>query len=115
VDAQTTIGELRQIIAEFVEARNWEGYHSPKNLAASIVIEAGELLEPFQWLEREESINLLQEDVQRQAIADELADVVIYCLCFANATGLDVSEAVARKMARNQLRFPPGAVWGKLG
>lgn len=105
-DSQTTLSTLREKVAEFVAARNWQTFHNPKNLAMSIGIEAAELQEHFQWLTIEESREYTRKLENRLDVADELADILIYCMSFANATGIDVSDAVLKKLARNELRFP---------
>ena len=115
MDDRTTIADLRAEVAEFVAARDWTGYHTPKNLSMSIAIEAAEIMEHFQWLTVAEAVELAQEPSARAEVADELADVLIYCLSFANATGIDVAAAVRAKLARNELRFPVEVVSGKLG
>ncbi len=102
----TTVDDLRRAVQEFVAARDWERYHTPKNLAMSIAIETAELMEHFQWLTIEESQARVTNDAARAEIADELADVLIYALSFANSSGIDVSDAIFRKLARNQTRFP---------
>ncbi|MFQ5616525.1 MAG: nucleotide pyrophosphohydrolase [Anaerolineales bacterium] len=106
MDSTTTISRLRTKVAQFIAARNWERYHTPKNLATSIAIEVAELQEHFQWLTTEESQEYLRDSANHAAVADELADVLIYCLSFADAAEIDVSEAVLRKMDRNEKRFP---------
>lgn len=103
-DASTTVADLRVRLGRFVRERDWEGYHNPKDLAAALSIEASELLERFLWQDAGPGTAFPEED--RQAIADELADVVIYALHFANAMDLDVSEAVARKMGKNEAKYP---------
>lgn len=105
-DQGVTVGELREAVQRFVSARNWEGYHNPKNLAMSIAIEAAEIMEHFQWGTIDEGRALVRDEETRVEVADELADVMIYCLSFANATGIDVSEAIVKKLARNEDRFP---------
>jgi dCTP diphosphatase len=115
MDDRTTIADLRAEVAGFIAARDWNGYHTPKNLAMSIAIEAAEIMEHFQWLSVEQAAQLAQEPVARAEIADELADVLIYCLSFANAADIDVAEAVRLKLARNEERFPVDIVSGKLG
>jgi dCTP diphosphatase len=105
-DQETTVGDLRGAVKKFVSARNWEVFHNPKNLASSIAIEAAEIMEHFQWLTIEEGKALMKGDETRAEVADELADVMIYCLSFANASGIDVSEAILKKLARNEGRFP---------
>jgi NTP pyrophosphatase (non-canonical NTP hydrolase) len=115
LDEQTTVAALRSAVDAFVGARDWYVYHTPKNLAMSIAIETAELLEHYQWLTPEASLALTDDAAQRAAVADELADVLIYCLSFANCTGIDVSDAVLRKLARNETRFPVERVRGRLG
>lgn len=114
-DQQVTVGALRAAVHQFVAERDWYQYQSPKNLAMSIAIEAAEIMEHFQWLTSEEAVQRMTEDKARAEVADELADVLIYCLSFANSSGLDLSQAILQKLARNQLRFPVERVRGRLG
>lgn len=114
MDDRTTIADLRAGVARFVAARDWNGYHTPKNLAMSIAIEAAELMEHFQWLTVEQAEELAQQPAAQTEIADELADVLIYCLSFANAAGIDVAAAVRAKLAHNERRFPVEVVSGRL-
>lgn len=107
MDDQTNITELKKLVADFVAARNWERYHRSKNLSMSIAIEAAELMEHFQWLNEAEEKALMADPVQNAEVADELADVLIYAISFANQAGLDISETIKAKMARNETRFPP--------
>jgi dCTP diphosphatase len=106
VDNQVTLTHLRQRVAEFIAARNWEQFHTPKNLSASIAIEAAELLEHFQWLTDEQATAALHEEAKLEAVAEEMADVFIYLLSLANALDVDVSEAVLGKLEQNEERFP---------
>jgi NTP pyrophosphatase (non-canonical NTP hydrolase) len=115
MDAKTTIGELRRAVHQFTSERDWDAYHTPKNLAMSIAIETAELMEHFQWLTIEESKMLIHNDSARAEIADELADILIYALSFSNSTGIDISDAISRKLDRNQTRFPVDVVRSKLG
>ena len=112
-DETTTVGALRQAMADFVAARDWQPYHTPKNLSISIAIESAELMEHFQWLTPEASLAALDDPAARTEIADELADVVIYCLSMSNTCGIDVSDAVLAKLARNETRFPADAFRGR--
>jgi NTP pyrophosphatase (non-canonical NTP hydrolase) len=105
-DEQTTVAELRAAVADFVAQREWGPFHTPKNLSMSVAIEAAELMEHFQWLTQEEARAALEDDATRARIADELADVVIYCLSMSNACGIDVSAEVLAKLVRNESRFP---------
>jgi len=116
MDDSTTLKELRTLVARFVADRDWERYHTPKNLAVSIAIEAAELMEHFQWQNNlAEGEHYLADNAHKAAVADELADIVIYCLSFANSADIDVSEAICTKMTRNESRFPTAAVRSQLG
>ncbi len=109
MDDQTTVKQLRDQMRDFVKARDWEKYHQPKNLAMSIAIEAAELMEHFQWLNDQAVTDQLKNPQTKEQIAEELADIIHYCLSFANATQIDISEAVSQKMLKNQSRFPIGS------
>lgn len=104
-DDTATVAELRQIMREFVAQRSWEIFHNAKNLSMSLAIETGELQEHFQWLTTEQVVR--GEGFDRQAVADEMADVACYLLSFANALELDLSAAIVRKMAKNRQKYPP--------
>jgi NTP pyrophosphatase (non-canonical NTP hydrolase) len=112
-DSHTTVGALRQAVAAFVDARDWQPFHGPKNLSMSIAIEAAELMERFQWLTTEEAQVATHEPAERAAVADELADIVIYCLSLSNALGLDVSAAVMDKLKTNERRYPTDEFQGR--
>ena len=112
-DAQTTVGALRQAVAGFVNDRDWQPFHTPKNLSMSIAIETAELMEHFQWLTTEEAQAAVKDPGERAAVADELADIVIYCLSLSNALGLDVSSAVLRKLETNEHRYPADEFRGR--
>jgi NTP pyrophosphatase (non-canonical NTP hydrolase) len=105
-DATTTVAELRAGMAGFVREREWEQFHSPKNLAMALAAEAAELMEHFLWIDNDASRAAMNDSGRRGEVADELADVagVLFALC--NATGLDLSDAVAAKMAKNVLKYP---------
>ena len=109
-DNETTITVIRQRLQQFVTARQWDQYHTPKNLAMSIAIEAAELMEHFQWTTPEGSQRVVHDEASRTHIAEELADILIYCLHFANQTGIDVSQSIDGKLTRNEARFPAGFV-----
>jgi dCTP diphosphatase len=105
-DTATTIDELRKRILAFVRERDWEQFHTPKNLSMALAAEAAELMEHFLWATAEQSRAIAVEPAKRARIAEELADVVIYALEFANMTGLDVSSAIELKMAANARKYP---------
>jgi dCTP diphosphatase len=110
-DTQTTLQQLKEKMAEFVRERDWEQFHTPKNLSMSIAIEAAELMEHFQWVTVEESKNLPVDALSD--IGEELADIVIYSLSLANALGLDLSEVILAKMEKNIRKYPSEKVRGK--
>ena len=106
MDDQTTLADLREAVRKFVSDRDWEKYHASKNLAMSIAIEAAELMEHFQWHTPQGGQALLQDPEKKAEIAEELADILIYCLSFANQAEIDVSEVVLSKLEKNEFRFP---------
>ncbi len=105
-DDLTTFSELRQAVQVFVDERDWRQFHTPKNLAMSLAIEAAELMEHFQWLNVDESIARGCDPTRRGAIADEIADVCCYLLSLVNALDIDLSEAVQSKLIKNALKYP---------
>ena len=106
VDDSTTVADLCRGVASFVAEREWEQFHSPEHLSQAIAVEAAELMEHFLWLTREQAVSMVEEDVKRAAVVDELADVLIYAFSLANALEIDVSTAVLEKLERNERRFP---------
>ncbi len=105
-DESTRVAELRQVIADFIGARDWHSYHDAKNLAMSIAIEAGELMEHFQWVRSDELPALLASDAERAKIVDEVADIACYLLSLVNALDIDLSTAVQAKLAKNSVKYP---------
>jgi NTP pyrophosphatase (non-canonical NTP hydrolase) len=103
-DQFTTIQFLRDAVANFNAARDWNKYHKPSNIAKSICIEAAELLECYQW---EFVDSRFDKDVRKET-TKELADIIIYCLSFANVCEIDISAAVAEKMKQNGEKYPTG-------
>lgn len=98
------IERLAERLRIFAAERNWDRFHSPKNLAGAVAIEAGEVLECFQWITEEESL-LLDTD-QRERVALELADVLLYLVRLADRLGVNLIESAERKIAINAMRFP---------
>ena len=107
MDNTTTIADLKDLVAKFIAAREWERFHTSKNLAMSIAIEAAELMEHFQWAEIAEGQQDLNDPEKKAEIGDELADILIYSISFALQADLDISEIIRGKMTRNETRFPP--------
>lgn len=98
--------QLRRRLGEFAAARRWEPFHTPKNLAAALSVEAAELLEIFQWLTPEQADAVMQDPDRAHRVRDEVADVLAYLLQFCTAVGVDPVEALAAKIERNEERFP---------
>jgi len=108
-DATTPVAALKDGIRRFAADRGWDPYHTPKNLAMALASEVGELCELFRWLTPEESVAAAADPKAREAIADELADVANIVFLLSEHTGIDLSEAVAAKMAKNAVKYPaPG-------
>ncbi len=106
LDSDTTVRELVDLVATFRDERGWAQFHAPKNLAMSIAIEAAELMEHFQWIDVPQSRVLVEDPNSRDAVAEELADVLAYCLSLASVAGYDVSTILRRKMAANARKYP---------
>jgi dCTP diphosphatase len=111
-DDRTTIGELKRLIQEFVDERDWGKYHNSKDIAIAINVEAGELLELFEWVRENEIEGLLEDPDKRRRLGEEMADVLILCLNLAAVSGFDVAEMVGRKLARNRAKYPVDLVRG---
>jgi dCTP diphosphatase len=105
-DSATSLAELKFRVLAFARERDWEQFHAPKNLSMALSAEAAELMEHFLWATPEQSRVIAQDPAKRAKIAEELADVVIYALEFANATGLDVAAAIEAKMTANAKKYP---------
>lgn len=108
--AQDQMAVLKARLRQFAAVRDWDQFHSPKNLAMALVAEAGELAAHFQWLEGEESRALA--DSRRQAVAHEMADVLIYLVRLADKLDVDLFAAATAKMALNEERYPAELVRG---
>ena len=114
-DNEITIGDLKKQVDAFVDERDWKQFHSPKNLAMSISIEASELMEIFQWLDLDEAKDIIKSDTKERAeVLDEISDVVIYAIAFCNRNKIDLSEAIKEKMKKNIKKYPAEKFKGKL-
>ncbi len=113
-DAKTTVGEIKDRVLAFARERDWEQFHAPKNLSMALAAEAGELMEHFLWDTPEASRTKVAGDAaHREKIEEELADVIIYALEFANMTGIDVAAAIERKMVQNAAKYPVDKAKGR--
>jgi dCTP diphosphatase len=98
------LDQLAQQLRQFVQERDWDQFHSPKNLAMALTVEAAELQELFQWLTEEQSKRPAPETLE--AVKDELADVFLYTLRMAQVLGVDLLEAAEAKMVKNVRKYP---------
>lgn len=112
-DRDSTVGQLRDLVREFVAERDWQRYHDPKNLSMAIAIEAAELMEHFQWLRSEELANAAGDERIRGEICDEMADIACFLLAMANVLDVDLSEAIRRKMVKNRSKYPADEFRGR--
>jgi dCTP diphosphatase len=105
-DASTPIAALKDLVKRFGDDRLWQPFHTPKNLAMGLAVEAAELMEHFLWVEGPRSLELGFAPERREAIADEVADVFCYVLNLSNALELDLATELERKLAKNAIKYP---------
>jgi len=105
-----TLDQLKTRLREFAVARDWEQFHSPKNLAMALIVEAAELVEHFQWLTEEQSASLPPD--KHAEVEQELADIQIYLIRLADRLNVDLERAVDAKIALNEQRYPADKVRG---
>lgn len=101
------IAALQARLRRFSAERGWEPYQTPKNLAMAMVVEAGELVEIFQWMTPEDSTRVAEQPAVQQHLGEEIADVLVYLLQIADRCGIDPVAAVERKIGLNALKYPP--------
>jgi len=112
-DDVVCLGELKAKVLSFAQDRDWEQFHSPKNLSMALAAEAAELMEHFLWTGSESSRETAREPRLRRAIEEELADVVIYALEFANQSGVDLAAAIEAKLKQNAVKYPVDKARGR--
>jgi dCTP diphosphatase len=112
-DTTTTVQELREAMARFVRERDWEQFHSPKNLVMGLSVEAAELTEHFLWIDNEASRGVAGDPAKMGEIADEMADVACYLLALSNTLNIDLSEAIRAKLVKNAVKYPADRCRGK--
>lgn len=110
MSTEDSLAQLRQRLAEFAAVRDWEQFHSPKNLAMALIAEAAEIIEHFQWLDEQQSATLPPE--KHQAVRHELADVLIYLIRLADRLDIDLVAAAWDKIQINERRYPAERVRG---
>jgi dCTP diphosphatase len=112
-DTDSTFSDLKDIVRRFVEERSWQPFHSPKNLAMGVAVEAAELMECFLWVDGPASHEVARDAKKREAIADEMADVACYLLNLSNVLGIDLSDALRAKIVKNAVKYPAEQFRGK--
>lgn len=105
--------DLRRKMGDFVQARDWGQFHDPKNLAMALCAEAAELLEHFLWISPEESRKCVENPPLLQDISDEISDITCLIMAMCNSLNLDLTQAMGRKMAKNELKYPVELCRGK--
>ncbi len=105
-DAEVTLSQMKERVLAFARERDWEQFHAPKNLSMALAAEAAELMEHFLWSTPEASRESVHAASKRGRIEEELADVIIYALEFANVAEIDVAQAVQKKMLANATKYP---------
>jgi len=113
MDSNANLQELKDLVRDFVDRRGWKKFHNPKDLAEAICVETAELLEVFQWYNVEEIASWKSDPSKMESIEEELADVLIYCISMANAIGIDLSEAIFRKLEKNESKYPAEKYFGR--
>jgi NTP pyrophosphatase (non-canonical NTP hydrolase) len=98
--------DITKKLADFAAARDWDQFHSPKNLSMGLAAEAAELLEIFQWLTEEQSRGIINDEKEIRHVREEIADVFIYLVRLADKLNVDIEKAVLEKIAINELRYP---------
>lgn len=100
------ISNIQKRLDDFAKQRNWDQFHSPKNLSMALAVEAAELLEIFQWLTEEQSREIINNEKEMSLIKEEIADVVIYLVRLADKLNVDIEKAVLEKIALNEKKYP---------
>ena len=101
-----SIVELQSLVKSFCEARDWDQFHGPKDLAIGVITEASELLEHFRFLSDEQALELLNNPQQKEEIEDELADVLFFLLRFSQRFEVDIAQALSRKIVKSEKKYP---------
>jgi dCTP diphosphatase len=106
------LDKVRRTLRNFAAERDWEKFHSPKNLSIALAVEAAELLEIFQWLSDRQADEVVVDAKIMQRVREELADVFIYSIRLADRLNIDVGQAIADKIAKNAVKYPPDKSYG---
>lgn len=102
------VGPLEVVLQKFADERDWQQYHSPKNLAMALTGEVGELVEIFQWLTEAQSKAVARDPGTARSVRNEIADVMLFLVRLSSVLGIDLNEAVTHKLAENSKKYPVG-------
>ena len=105
-DSLIHVSALEIALQTFADERQWQTYHSPKNLAMALTGEVGELVELFQWLSEDESKRVMHDPKTADAVRDEIADVLLYLVRLSSVLGIDLNDAVTKKLVKNGKKYP---------
>ena len=114
-DDHTPVAELKQWVRQFVDERDWNRFHAPKNLAMALAVEAAELMEHFLWIGPEQSRQVVHNRNKLTQVGEELADVLCFALALANQLDLDIASTVKAKLAKNRQKYPAREYRGRYG
>ena len=103
---ESSVVELTNLVRSFADSRDWQQFHTARNLVLALVGETGELAAEFQWISDDDIVNALQDAEKCEAVGSELADVFIYLLRLADVTGINLAEELKKKIAINEKRYP---------
>jgi len=109
-ESDNSLQNLQERLRKFAEARDWNQFHSPKNLSMALIVEAAELVEHFQWLTQDQSTNLPDDKLKK--VEEELADILIYLLRISDKLDIDLLQAAFQKITRNEEKYPAEKVKG---
>ena len=112
-DRDTTVSQLRNDVRQFVGERQWEKFHSPKNISMAMSVEVAELMEHFQWLSQDESQYPSEDKLVE--IGEEISDVFCYLMAMANSLNVDLTASFKRKMEMNRAKYPVEQFRGRFG
>ena len=110
---QTSLQELSDIVRQFCEARDWDQFHTPKDLAIGVITEAAELLEHFRFQSDEQALALLSDPQKKEEIEDEIADVLFFLLRFSQRFDIELNRALQRKIEKSERKYPVEKAKGK--
>lgn len=113
-DQATSVQDLKEALRRFVAERQWEKFHSPKNLAMGLAVEAAELMEHFLWVKDDASWEVVRDSVRLSQVRDEIADVAGCLFCLCNTLGIDLSSSIESKLKKNARKYPAEQYRGRL-